>query len=100
MFRVDSIHLSVRGRLSEQRSQEKLAEPVKSTTKVVRRDIEVVIGVVTAGEGIEAATMLTEELAVLILIRKLLSSQEQHVLTEVGQPRKLLRVRHVSNMNI
>ena len=40
---------------------------------------------ITTGEGIEAATMLTEELAVLVLVRELVCPQEEHVFTEVGQ---------------
>ena len=55
---------------------------------------------VTAGEGIEAATVLTEKLAVLIFIRELLCAQEQHVFTEVSQTRQLDRVGHVTNVNI
>ena len=40
---------------------------------------------IAAGEGIEAATVLTEKLAVLIFIWKLLSAKEQHVFTEMCQ---------------
>lgn len=47
--------------------------------------IKVVIGVLSTGEGIGAAGVLTQKLAVLVLFGVLLGSQKQHVLTEVGQ---------------
>jgi hypothetical protein len=37
--------------------------------------------------------MLAEELAVFVLLGVLLCAEEQHVLTEVGQPRDVGRVR-------
>ena len=71
---VDGIHLPVGGRLSEERAHKELRESVQSSTQMVRTDIEIVVGVVTAGEGIETSAMLTEELAVLILVSVLLRS--------------------------
>lgn len=47
--------------------------------------IEVVVGVFSAGEGVGAACVFAQELAVLILLGVLLRSQEQHVFTEVRQ---------------
>ena len=64
------------------------------------RNIKVKVSMITAGEGIEAASMLTEELAVLVLVREPVRAEEQHVLAEVRQPRQLARVRHVADVNI
>lgn len=49
--------------------------------------VEVVVGVLAAGEGVGAACVLAQELAVLILLGVLLGSQEEHVLTEVCEAR-------------
>lgn len=57
------------------------------------RHIKVVVGVFSAGEGIGAAGVLAEKLAVLVLFRVLLSAQEQHVLTEVTEARNVVRIR-------
>ena len=65
-----------------------------------RGHVEVVVGVVTASEGVEAAAVLTQELAVLVLVREPVRAEEQHVLAEVRQPRQLARVRHVADVNI
>lgn len=48
-------------------------------------NIKVVVCVLPAGEGIGAARMFTQKLAVLVFLGVLLGSQEQHVFTEVGQ---------------
>lgn len=47
--------------------------------------IEIVVSMLSAGKGIGAACMLTEELAVLILLWVLFRSQEQHMFTKVCQ---------------
>lgn len=47
--------------------------------------VEVIVGVLAAGEGVGAPCVLAEELAVLVLLGVLLCSQEQHVLTKVCQ---------------
>ena len=65
-----------------------------------RGHVEVVVGVVTAGEGVEAAAVLTQELAVLVLVREPVRAEEEHVLAEVRQPRQLARVGHVADVNI
>ena len=67
---------------------------------MLRRYIKVKVCMITAGEGIEAASMLTEELTVLVLVRELVSSQEQHVLTEVGQAGQVDRVAHVADVDV
>lgn len=54
--------------------------------------VKVVVGMLAAGKGVGASSMLAEELAVLILLGILLCSQEQHVLTEVSQTRDIPRV--------
>lgn len=56
-------------------------------------NIEVVVCVLSAGEGVGAAGVLAQELAVLVLFGVLLGSQEQHVLAEVGQAGDVVRVR-------
>ena len=48
--------------------------------------VKVVVGVLATGEGVGAARVLAEELAVFVLLGVLLCAQEQHVLTKVGQP--------------
>ena len=63
-------------------------------------DIKVIVHVVTAGECIEAAAVLTEELAVLVLVREPLRPEEQHVLAEMRQTGQRLGVRHVTNVDI
>ena len=55
---------------------------------------------VTAGESIETPAMLTQELAVLIFVRELLSAEEEHVLTEVRQSWQVGWVTHVTNMDV
>lgn len=50
-------------------------------------DVEVVVGVLPTGEGIGAASVFAEVLAVFVLLWVLLRSEEQHVLTEVCQAR-------------
>ena len=72
MLRVDRVHLPVSGGLSEEGGEEELREPVQGPAQVVRADIKVVVGVVARGEGIEAAPVLAQILAVFILIRKFL----------------------------
>lgn len=47
--------------------------------------VKIVICVLSTGEGVGAAGMLAQKLAVLVLFGILLSAQKQHVLTEVGQ---------------
>lgn len=54
--------------------------------------IKVVIGVLSAGESVRAAGVLTQKLAVLILFGILLGAQKQHVLAEVGQAWNILRI--------
>lgn len=56
-------------------------------------NIKVVVCVLSAGEGVGAACMLVQKLAVLVLFGVLLGSQEQHVLAEVGQARDVEWVR-------
>lgn len=50
-------------------------------------DVKVIVSVLPTGEGIGAASMFAEVLAVFVLLRVLLRSEEQHVLTEVCQAR-------------
>ena len=71
VLRVDSIHLPVSGGLGEERGEKELRESVESSTEMVWTDVKIVVGVVAAGESIETSAMLTQELAVLVLIRKL-----------------------------
>lgn len=47
--------------------------------------IKVIVGVLSTCEGIGAACVLAEELAVFVLLRIFFCSQEQHVLTKVSQ---------------
>ena len=68
---VDGIHLPVCGRLGEERAYKELRESVQRSTEMVWTDVKIVVGVVAAGESIETSAMLTQELAVLVLIRKL-----------------------------
>ena len=65
---VDGINLPVGGRLREERTAEELTESVQSSTQVVRADIKIEVGVVTAGEGVETSAMLTQELAPIVLV--------------------------------
>ena len=44
--------------------------------------------------------MLTQEFAVLVLVRELLCAEEQHVFTEVSQTGQVDWVAHVTNMDI
>ena len=55
--------------------------------------VKVVVSVLATGEGVGAAGVLAEELAVFVLLGVLLCAQEQHVLTKVGQPRDVRGVR-------
>ena len=55
---------------------------------------------IAAGESIETSAMLTQEFAVLIFVRELLRAEEEHVFTEVRQPRQVGWVTHVTNMDI
>lgn len=64
------------------------------------RYVKVIVCVITACKGVEAASMLTQELAVLILVRELLCPEEQHVLAEVSEPRKADGVRHVPDVDV
>lgn len=47
----------------------------------------------STGEGVGAACMFAQKLAVLVLFGILLGSKEKHVLTEVGQARDVDWVR-------
>lgn len=58
--------------------------PVQCSLQVLMGYVKVVVGVLSASESIGAASMLTEKLAVLILLGVLLCAQEQHVFAEVG----------------
>ena len=55
--------------------------------------VKVIVGVLPTGKSIGAACVLTEELAVFVLLGVLLCPQEQHVLTEVSQARDVHWVR-------
>ena len=68
VLRVDSIHLPVSGGLGEERAEKELRESVESSTEMVWTDVKVIVGVITASEGIETPAVLTEELAVLVLV--------------------------------
>ena len=59
---------------------------------MLRRHIKVIVCVVTARESIKAPPVLAQKLAVLVLVRELFSPEEQHVLTEVGEPGQVDRV--------
>ena len=72
MLRVNGIDLPVGGGLGEEGGEEELREPVQRPAQVVRADIEIVVGVVAGGEGIEAASMLAQILAVFILVGEFL----------------------------
>ena len=72
MLRVNGIDLPVGGGLGEEGGEEELREPVQRPAQVVRADIKVVVGVVARGEGIEAAPVLAQILAVFILVWKFL----------------------------
>ena len=67
--------------------------PVQCSFQVLMGHVKVIIGVLPTGKGIGAARVLTEELAVLILLGVLLCSQEQHVLAEMRKTRDVPRVR-------
>ena len=67
---------------------------------MLRRHVKVIVCVVTAGESIKAPPVLAQELAVLVLVRELFSPEEQHVLTEVSEPRQVDRIRHVPDVDI
>ena len=56
------------------------------------RHVKVVISVITAGEGVETSSVLAQELAVFVLVRKLLRPEEEHVLAEMGEPGQADRV--------
>ena len=64
------------------------------------RHVKVVISVITAGEGVEASSVLAQELAVFVLVRKLLRPEEEHVLAEVGQAGQVGGVGETANLNI
>ena len=67
---------------------------------MLRRYVKVIVSVITACECIEAASVLAQELAVLILVRELLCPEEQHVLAEVSEPRQADGVRHVPDVDV
>ncbi len=67
---------------------------------MLRRHVKVIVCVVAAREGIEATPVLTEELAVLILVGELFSSKEQHVFAEVSKPGQGDGVRHVPDVDV
>ena len=64
------------------------------------RHVKVIVGVVTAGESIEAPPVLAQELAVLILVWELFCPKEQHVLTEVREPGQVDGVGHVPDVDV
>ena len=92
VLRVDSIDLPVSGRLGKEGGEEELREPVQGPAQVIRADIEVVVGVVARGEGIEAAPVLAQVLAVFILVRELLCAWLRCAITSLeshlDQPKK------------
>ena len=57
--------------------------PIQCSLQVLMGHVKVVVGMLSTGKSIGAACVLTEELAVLILLGILLCSQEQHVFTKV-----------------
>ena len=58
--------------------------PVKGPLELVRRDIEEVVGVVGGGEGVAAASVLAQELVVLVLVRiSKISKPMQRMLLEL-----------------
>lgn len=67
--------------------------PIKSSLQVLMGNIKVIVCVLSAGEGVGAAGVLAQKLAVFVLFGVLLGSQEQHVFTEVRQARDVHWVR-------
>lgn len=73
--------------------RERDSRPIEGSLQVLMGNIKVVVCMLSTGEGVGAAGVFAQKLAVLVLFGILLGSQEQHVLTEVGQARDVDRVR-------
>lgn len=67
--------------------------PIESSLQVLVGNIEVIVCVLSAGEGVGTASMFAQKLAVLVLFGILLGPQEEHVFTEVCQARDVDWVR-------
>ena len=83
---VDSVHLSIRGILREERILEELTEDVQSLGKLLILDIKVIVGVVFTSCRVLHASMRLDELGVVVLLGELLGAKEEHVLAKVRQP--------------
>lgn len=91
---VYGVDLAFGGALGEHWRDEELREAVERRREVRRRDVEVKVGELGRRERVGRAAVLVDELVVRVLLRVLLGAQEQHVLQEVRQTRKLARIGH------
>ena len=62
--------------------------PIQSPFQILGRDIKVVVGVIVGSVCIAGAAVVVQELAVLVFVRVLACTQEQHVLQKMGLQKK------------
>ena len=69
--RVDGLELALGPILGKERGDEKLCKPVQCAVQVLGGDLEVVVGMLLAGERVGTAAVRRQKLAVVILARVL-----------------------------
>lgn len=79
-LRVDGLHLSLHTWGIKQRVREELREPIQGALQGIVGDLENIICVETAGEGIGVAWILWDVVLVLGLVGVLGGPHEQHML--------------------
>mmetsp|Transcript_16117 Transcript_16117/g.28983 ORF Transcript_16117/g.28983 Transcript_16117/m.28983 type:complete len:235 (+) Transcript_16117:2195-2899(+) len=83
VFRMDGLHLTVCGALREERLCEESCEQLKDLLQLVRDDVEIVVGVLGRCEGVRSASMLADELRILVFVGVRLGAHEEHVLQKM-----------------
>ena len=97
---VDGVQLAPRRRLGEARRDEELREAVQRLGQRGGVDIEVIVGVLVAGERVASAAVLADEGLVRPLLRVLVGPEEEHVLAKVREARQRRRVGRVAHAHI
>ena len=101
MFRVDGLDFSPRRILRESGGREEGPPPFQSSADLRRiGQLEKITRVFRIGKGIAGTAYSRNVLFELVLSRKLVVSQKQHVLAEVRETRAVYRIGHVAHMYI
>ena len=86
VFGINSVHFSISRTFSKQRGDEKLRKSIQSIIQFIRYYVKIVYCVIRVSGGVAAAPVLTQKLAVVVLVWVLLGTQKKHVFAKMRQP--------------